>query len=155
MSVMEKSQQTHIQAKLFDFALVELVRQNREKFQPLWTVDSWVKFLIWMTLNCGLSGENESIDMFTKSLGSGLSIRMRKTFFERSSDNLSLQLMADPADSRVLVMPINASLSLTVGEAEELLNQVGLMEKVEMDKNSWQELDAVIAIPWQSTEENN
>ncbi len=155
MSVMEKSQQTHIQAKLFDFALVELVRQNREKFQPLWTVDSWVKFLIWMTLNCGLSGENESIDMFTQSLGSGLSIRMRKTFFERSSDNLSLQLMADPADSRVLVMPTNASLSLTVGEAEELLNQVGLMEKVEPDKNSWQELDAVIAIPWQSTEENN
>ncbi len=155
MSVMEKSQQTHIQGKLFDFALVELVRQNREKFQPLWTVDSWVKFLIWMTLNCGLSGENESIDMFTKSLGSRLSIRMRRTFFERTIEDLSLQLMADPADSKVLVMPTNASLPVTVDEAEEFLNQVGLMEKVETDKNSWQELDAVIAIPWQSTEENN
>jgi len=88
-------------------------------------------------------------------LGSRLSIRMRRTFFERTIENLSLQLMADPADSKVLVMPTNASLLVTVDEAEEFLNQVGLMEKVETDKNSWQQLDAVIAIPWQSIEKNN
>ena len=46
MSAMDQSQQTRIQAKVFDFALGELVRAHRDSFQPVWTVDSWVKFLI-------------------------------------------------------------------------------------------------------------
>ena len=155
MSVMETSQQTHIQAKVFDLALSELVLQHREKFQPLWTVDSWVKFLIWMTLNCGLSGERESIELFSQALGSRLTTRMRRIFFERTFENLSLHLMADPADSKVLLMPSNGSFAVTLEQAEQLLNQVGLIEKVEQEKNCWQELDAVIAIPWKLTQENN
>ena len=152
---MENSQQTQVQAKVFDFALCELVRQHREDFQPIWTLESWVKFLIWLTLNCGLSGERESIELFAHALGSRLTTRMRRIFFERTYENLSLHLMADPADSQVLVMPSNASFSVTLEQVEQLLNQVGLIEKVEKDKNCWQELDAVIAIPWELTKENN
>ena len=155
MSAMENLQETHIQAKLFDFALSELVRQHREEFQPLWTLDSWVKFLIWMTLNCGLSGERESIDFFAKVLGSRLTTRMRRIFFERTVENLSLHLMADPADATVLIMPVNSAASVTLEQSEQLLKEVGLIEKIEFDKQYWQELDAVIAIPWQSSEENN
>ena len=155
MSAMEKSQQTRIQAKLFDFALLELVRQNRSTFQPLWTVESWVKFLIWMTLNCGLSGEKESIEIFTESLGYRLTSRMRRIFFQRTVESLSLQLMADPVDSKILVMPISGSHLVTVEKAEQLLDNVGLISKVEPDKGFWEELDAVIAIPWLIIEKEN
>ena len=152
---MEQSQQTHIQAKVFDFALIELVRNHRDSFQPLWTVDSWVKFLIWMTLNCGLSGEQQSIQLFVDSLGSRLTSRMRRIFFERNVDGLSLKLMADPADPKVLVLPISGSMSVSLDQADELLERVGLLEKVEIDKRIWEELDSVIAIPWQSINKND
>ncbi|MED5469940.1 MAG: protein phosphatase, partial [Cyanobacteriota bacterium] len=45
---MDDSQAILFQGKLVDFALAELVRQHRDSFQPLWTVDSWAKLLIWM-----------------------------------------------------------------------------------------------------------
>ena len=149
MSAMEQTQQTHIQAKVFDFALLELVRRHRESFLPLWTVDSWVKFLIWMTLNCGLPGEKESIELFVEALGPRLTSRMRRTFFERHVETLAIQLIADPAEPHVLVLPINTSLSVTLDEAEQSLNQVGLLERIQREQCFWQELDAVIAIPWQ------
>ncbi|WP_320666739.1 protein phosphatase [Prochlorococcus sp. MIT 1307] len=148
---MEKSQQADIQAKLFDFALDELVLQQRDSFKPLWTLDSWVKFLIWMTLNVGLSGERGSIEQFVEALGSPLTARMRRIFFERVAYNFSLKVMADPSESRVLVMPIN-SCSITLEQAEQLLDQLGLIERVELDQTCWEELDAVIAIPWKSIE---
>ena len=155
MSAMDQSQQSHIQAKIFDFALIELVRNHRDSFKPLWTVDSWVKFLIWMALNCGLSGERESIELFVESLGSPLTIRMRRIFYERHVDSLSLHLMADPADEKVLVMPASGSLSVAIHQAEQSLDQVGLLEKVEQDKSLWQELDAVVAIPWHSIDKDD
>ncbi len=152
---MEQSQQTQIQAKIFDFALIELVRRHRDSFQPLWTLDSWVKFLIWLTLNCGLSGERKSIDLFVEALGSGLTTRMRRIFFERNVDSLALQLMADPADSNVLVMPIRGALSVSYDQAEQLLDEVGLRERVVREKSLWQELDGLIAIPWQAIDKND
>ena len=150
MSAMEQSQQIQIQAKLFDFALIELVRRHRDSFQPLWTLDSWVKFLIWMTLNSGLSGERESIQLFVDALGSRLTSRMRRIFFERNIENLALQLIADPADSRILLMPISGSMSVNFDQAEQLLIQVGLLERVQVDRCFWKEQDGVITIPWQS-----
>ena len=30
-----------LQGTLVDFALLELIRQHRLSFQPLWTVDGW------------------------------------------------------------------------------------------------------------------
>ena len=155
MSAMEQAHQTHIQAKLFDFALMELVRRHSVSFQPLWTVDSWVKFLIWMTLNCGLSGEKESIELFVDALGSPLTSRMRKIFFERNDENLALQLMADPADSNLFVVSIGGALSVNFDQAEQFLDQVGLLERVVLDKRFWQKLDGVIAIPWQSRDKND
>ena len=41
-----------LQATLFDFAIGELVRQHRESFAPLWTLESWAKLMIWLALNC-------------------------------------------------------------------------------------------------------
>ena len=152
MSAMEQSQQTHIQAKVFDLALVELVRKHRDSFQPLWTVDSWVKFLIWMTLNCGLSGGKESLELFAESLGARLTNRMRRIFFERTVESLSLQLMADPSDAKILIMPINGTDLVTFDQSKKLLDEVKLIDKVECDQHCWQELDAVIAIPWLITE---
>ena len=152
---MEQSQQTHIQAKLFEFALFEIVRRHRDTFQPLWTLDSWVKFLIWMALNCGLSGEKESIELFVDALGSRLSTRMRKIFFERNIEELGLQLIADPAELNVLVMPLNGSLSVNIDQAEQVLDHVGLLERIELDKRFWQTLDGVIAIPWKPHDNNH
>ena len=154
MSSMEQSQKTQIQAKLFEFALFEMVRRHRDTFQPLWTVDSWVKFLIWMTLNCDLSGERESIELFVDALGIQLTTRMRKIFFERNLEEFALYLIADPAESNVLMMALSGSLSVNIDQAEEVLEQVGLLEKVELDKRFWQNLDGVIALPWKSLDNN-
>ena len=151
---MEQSQQTQIQAKLFEFSLFEMVRRHRDAFQPLWTVDSWVKFLIWMTLNCGLSGERESIDLFVNALGSRLSTRMRKIFFERNCEELALQLIADPAESNVLIVSLSGSLSVNIDQLEPVLDQVGLLEKIELDKSLWHKLDGVIALPWKPLDNN-
>ena len=81
---MQNANETRLQAKVFDFALAELVLEHRTSFDPLWTVDSWVKFLIWMALNCGLSGEKDSLEFFANALGAPLSSRMRRIFFERT-----------------------------------------------------------------------
>ena len=86
-----------LQATLFDFAILELIRQNRESFQPLWSVDSWAKLLIWLALNCGLSGERESLEHFAEALGAPLTSRLRRVFFERELSDLELQVLADPA----------------------------------------------------------
>ena len=155
MSAMDQSQQMQIQANFFDFALIELVLNNRDSFLPLWTLDSWVKFLIWLTLNCGLSGERESLELFVDALGPRLTGRMRRIFFERTDESLLLKLMADPADPKILIMPIGGSVSVTFDQAEQLLDQEGLLERVEPQRCFWQELDAVIAIPWQSIEKDN
>ena len=151
---MEQSQRTHIQAKLFEYALFEMVRRHRDTFQPLWTVDSWVKFLIWMTLNCGLSGERESIELFVDALGTRLTTRMRKIFFERNLEELALDLIADPAESKVLIMSGRGSLSVNIDQAQEALSQVGLLEKVELDISFWEKLDGVIAVPWKALDNN-
>ena len=81
---MKNTIDSNIQAKMFDFAISELVRNQRETFEPIWTVDSWAKFLIWRALNCGLSGERKSLELFAESLGPQLTIRMRRIFFERT-----------------------------------------------------------------------
>ena len=57
MNSMDSADATGLQATLFDFSIAELVRQHRESFQPLWTAESWVKLLIWLSLNCGSSGD--------------------------------------------------------------------------------------------------
>ncbi len=145
---MDKSQQTIIQAKVFDFAFSELVRSKRNSFNPLWTPDSWAKFLIWIALNCGISGERESLELFAESLGAPLTSRMRKIFFERTLDEASCSLIGDPSEPNILLMQTTFEKPLNFDLVEEVLENVGLIPRVDLDRSKWQEHDGVIAIPW-------
>ena len=146
--------QIQLQAKVFDFALTELVRQHRETFEPLWTVDSWVKFLIWMSLNSGLSGEQKSLELFAEALGPTLTIRMRKIFFERTMEDLGLHLIADPAEPNVLIMPVQGDGEdvMTDKACREALLTAGLLDRVSADSKTWKSHDQLISIAWHSSE---
>ena len=138
-----------LQATLVDFALAELVRQHRESFQPLWSTESWAKLLIWLALNCGCSGDEAGLKTFAAALGSVQTARMRRVFFERELDDLDLQLMADPAEQQLLVLPQGPADVVLQSEAiAQALERVGLSERVVADRSRWQRLDALVAIPW-------
>ena len=140
---------SRLQATLFDFAITELVRQHRDSFQPLWTAEALAKFLIWLALNCGCSGDQQGLESFAIALGPVMTGRMRRVFFERELPDLDLQVMADPAEQQALVLPMGPALcamdSVAVAQA---LERVGLMDRIPADSNAWQQLDAVVAIPW-------
>ncbi len=148
MSAIDSVMQSRTQAKLFDFALMELICENRESFQPLWTIDSWVKLLIWMSLNSGLSGDKESLELFVEALGPQMLVRMRRLFFERNVNDLGLKLMGDPAEQQVLIMPITDNLVVSPEKAADALTQIRLADRVVLDRERWQILDSIIAIPW-------
>ena len=139
---------TNLQATLFDFAIGELVRQHRESFQPLWSTESWAKLMIWLSLNCGCSGDRDGLEAFAAALGPVLSGRMRRLFFERELEDLELQVMADPAEQQVLVMPLGPPGPLDSARVAEALERVGLGPQRVASPERWQELDAVVAIPW-------
>ena len=137
-----------LQATLFDFAIGELVRQHRESFPPLWTSESWAKLLIWLALNCGCSGDREGLEAFAVALGPLLTGRMRRIFFERVLEHLDLQVLADPAEQQVLVMPVGPSGPLELEGVAQALDQVGLQGRVVAERSRWQSLESVVAIPW-------
>ena len=145
---MEQISRTSIQAKAFEFALLELIYSKRDSFHPLWSVDSWVKFLIWLSLNCGLSGDKESLELFAKAMGSPLTRRMRKIFFERALEDLSLHVMADPAEAQVLIMPIALDKRINDNEVVQALEMIGLSDKVSLSSAAWERHDSIVAIPW-------
>ena len=147
---MDKDREIGLKTKFVDFALAELVRSNRESFEPLWTVDSWAKFLIWIALNCGIAIENQGLESFAHSIGIPLSTRMRRIFFERIMDQLQLHVIADPADPEVLIMPLNTSNLIDKNDAFQALEALDLLNKVENDQKKWKVLDSLIAIPWQT-----
>ena len=145
---MEQISRTSIQAKAFEFALLELIYSKRDSFQPLWSIDSWAKFLIWLSLNCGLSGEKESLEMFAKAMGSPLTSRMRKIFFERALEDLSLHVMADPAEAQVLIMPIALDKRINDSDIVQALERIGLSHKVSLSSVEWERHDSIVSIPW-------
>ena len=145
---MEQISRTSIQAKAFEFALMELIFSKRDSFQPLWSVDSWVKFLIWLSLNCGLSGDKESLELFAQAMGSTLTSRMRKIFFERALEDLSLHVMADPAEEQVLVMPIALDKRINDNDVFQALEMIGLSDKVSLSSATWERHDSIVSIPW-------
>ena len=145
---MEQISRTSIQAKAFEFALLELIYSKRDSFQPLWSIDSWAKFLIWLSLNCGLSGEKESLEMFAKAMGSPLTSRMRKIFFERALEDLSLHVMADPAEAQVLIMPIALDKMINDNDVVQALERTGLSDKVSLSSAAWKRHDSIVSIPW-------
>ncbi len=148
MSESDASLKTHIQGKLFDLALFELVKNYRESFKPLWSTDSWVKFLIFLALRSGLSGEQEAIGIFVKALGNKVTSKMRRVFFERRLEAIGLLVMADPAEKQVLIMPMNPKTNLTKDQAAEAIEAVGLEKRTIPDQTNWKQLDSLIAIPW-------
>ena len=149
---MDSAEATGLQATLFDFAIGELVRQHRESFQPLWTVDSWVKLLIWLSLNCGCSGDETGMSRFVEALGPTVTTRMRRVFFERELEDLDLQVMADPAEQQVLVLPMGPGVPLDLDRAAAVIERVQLQGQVVADRGRWQALDAVVAIPRREAE---
>ena len=151
MLLMEESTKTILQAKVFDFALSELVLSHRESFEPLWTVDSWVKFLIWNALNCGLSGERESLEMFANSLGDDFSIPMRRIFFERTFIDLGLKLYGDPAEKNILLRSSSQNLEITFENLENALFQAKLVGKVDTNQENWSKVKNGFLIPWKSS----
>ena len=150
MSAMEEISYSQIQAKVFDFALEEMVLSKRSSFSPLWTVDSWAKFLIWMALNCGLSGERKSLENFAEALGPNLTSRMRKIFFERILEDMNLYLIADPIDKNVLILPVSGARNITIDEATEILKNVGITDRVDLDSSLWKLHDSIMSIPWKT-----
>ena len=147
---MEQISRISIQAKVFEFALLELIYSKRDSFQPLWSVDSWVKFLIWLNLNCGLSGDKESMELFAKAMGSPLTSRMRKTFFERALEDLSLHILADPAEAQVLIMPIDGEKRIFDKDVAQALQTIGLTQSVSLSPATWERHDSIISIPWKA-----
>lgn len=141
-----------LQGTLVDFALGELIRQNRESFQPLWTVDSWAKLMIWLALNCGLSGDTESLEHFGTALGERITSRLRRTFFERELPDLELQVLADPAEQQVLLLSLDPGnpTVLAPDRITRALERVSLTPRVVQDQQRWQQLEAVVAIPWEA-----
>ena len=137
-----------LQAALLDFALVELVRQHRCSFMPLWSRESWAKFLIWLALNCGCSGDRQALEAFATSLGPLLSERLRRLFFERELENLQLRVLADPAEAQVLLLPLGAARCPETEAVAAALGAVGLLGRVVSDSSQWQQLEAVVVVPW-------
>ncbi|MCT0223737.1 protein phosphatase [Synechococcus sp. CS-1328] len=136
-----------LQATLFDFAIAELVRQHRQSFAPLWTRDSWAKLLIWLALNCGAGRDRDDLEAFAAALGPVLTRRMRRLFFERDLEDLGLQVMADPAEQQVLVLPLTGEGPVDRQAAAAALEQLGLSERV-VAPERWQALEALLAVPW-------
>jgi len=136
------------QATLFDFAITELVRQHRESFPPLWSVESWAKLLIWLALNCGCAAEAAALEAFAAALGPLLTGRLRRVFFERELEDLNLKVMADPAEPQVLLLPLDATGPLPDGERGRLaLERLGLAP-LTADRARWEALEGLIAVPW-------
>ena len=72
---------------------------------------------------------------------------MRRVFFERELEALDLQVMADPAEQQVLVLPMGPGVPLDLERAATVIEQVQLQGHVVADRERWQQLDAVVAIP--------
>ena len=146
--MMESAAATGLQATPFDFAIVELVSQHRESFKPLWTVDSWVKMLIWLSLNCGCRADEEGMKTFADSIGSAMTARMRRVFFRREFHDLQLQLMGDPAEKQILVLPMEPEVYLDMERAAMVIERVHLNDRVVTDRSSWNQLESLVAVPW-------
>jgi len=139
-----------LQAALLDFALAELIRQHRCSFMPLWSRDSWAKFLIWLALNCGCSRDRQALEAFASSLGPSLSGRLRRLFFERELENLQLRVLADPAEAQVLLLPLGPARCPELEAVAAALEALGLTALVLEDRSRWQIHEALVAVPWRA-----
>jgi hypothetical protein len=136
------------QARLFAFAIDELVRQHRASFQPLWSAESWAKLLIWLALNCGCSGEREALEEFAAALGSLQTTRLRQLFFSRELEELGLRLLADPAEAEALALAEDPQAPLDRQRLRQVLEREGLLPLL-ADPEHWLAAeDGVTRLPW-------
>ncbi len=148
MSAIDKAIKTSLQGKVFNLALIELVISYRENFKPLWTTDSWVKFLILLALKCDLSGQRESLELFAEALGPKVTAQMRRLFFERKLEQYNLRVMADPAEKEVLVMPLKLGSEINHEEIMKAIDHIGLTPQIVSEEKEWQIHESLMSIPW-------
>jgi hypothetical protein len=140
---------SRLQATLVDFALGELVRQHRDRFQPLWTAESWAKLLIWLALNCGCGADGADLQRFAEALGPALAARLRRQYYQRELEDLDLQVLADPAEPQVLVLPLGPDpAALRADRIAAALERVGLAPRVVLEQECWGRLERAVVIPW-------
>jgi hypothetical protein len=61
--------------------------------------------------------------------------------------------MADPAEQQVLVLPQGpADEVLEPGRITRALERVGLADRVVIERERWQRLDALVAVPWNAAQ---
>ena len=101
----------------------------------------------------GAGVQQQELEAFAHALGPVLTGRLRRLFFERELGDLDLKVMADPAEAQVLVMPLGPARPLAEADVRAALEQVQLIELVLADPGSWQQLDALVAIPWRAAPE--
>ena len=97
--------------------------------------------------------QQQELEAFALALGPVLTGRLRRLFFERELGDLDLKVMADPAEAQVLVMPLGPARQLPEAEVQAALVQAKLHEFVQAEPSSWQQLDALVAIPWRAAPE--
>jgi hypothetical protein len=138
-----------LRARLVDLALDDLVRARRTAFAPLWSVESWAKFLIWMALRCGSGPDREALEAFAMALGEPLSARLRQQFFSREEIDQGLRLLADPAQPEVLLLAIDAADTAPDHErAAACFRRHGLSDRLDPDPAHWRVQAGVLAVPW-------
>ncbi len=81
-------------------------------------------------------------------MGSSLTQRMRKIFFERVLEDMSLHIMADPAEAQVLIVPLLLEKKINTKDVVQALKMVGLTEKVSLDSEGWERHGSIVSIPW-------
>ena len=108
--------------------------------------------IAWLNLNCGLSGERDTLELVAESLGLKITKRMRKVFFERTLENLSIYLLADPAESNLLLMSVSCQNDINFPDTWKALESVDLSPKIISDQSSWEFHEGIITIPWKSSE---
>ncbi|MFL0789813.1 MAG: protein phosphatase, partial [Prochlorococcus sp.] len=78
--------------------------------------------------------------------------RLRRIFFERLLEDPGLQVIADPAESAVLVMPMGSDAALLPEQIASAMDALALTERIVSAQSSWTVLDSVVAIPWRKPE---
>lgn len=138
-----------LRARLVDLALDDLVRARRTAFAPLWSVESWAKFLIWLALRCGSGPDRKGLEAFATALGEPLSARLRQQFFSREEIDQGLRLLADPAQPEVLLLAIDAADTAPDHErAAACFRRHGLSDRIDPDPSHWHERQGLLAVPW-------
>ncbi len=71
-----------------------------------------------------------------------------KIFFERVLDDFALHILADPAETQILIMPMDAEKKILDNEVLQALQTIGLTNNVSLSPTAWGRHDSIVSIPW-------